>query len=145
MRAWCASDQLSEKSWYPTCRKLSHFKILCQNGMHSFLWNANFTGYISFCNSSVSHYNIMDFIDHFWRCNSDRPSSRLCLPRLNSATHLFTVAYEGASFPSVAIISLLISLINNLYMLRYMGQWPTYLNKNIVLYCIVLYCIVFRC
>ena len=36
-------------------------------------------------------------------------SSRLCLPHLNSATHLFTVAYEGTSFPSVATISLWIS------------------------------------
>ena len=52
-------------------------------------------------------------------------SSRLCLPRLNSATHLFTVAYEGASFPSVATISLWISLGVKPFLCKY---WITALS-----------------
>ena len=73
--------------------------------------------YVSLCNLSVTYNHTMDLSDYFGSYHNDRPSqsgssSRLSLPCLNSATHLFTIAYERVSF-QISMKTLFMQILNH--------------------------------
>ena len=73
--------------------------------MDAVLGDTQLSGNVMFRYSSVCYDDVMNHGDGL--CGGSEWSSRLSLPRLNSAAHLFTMLYEGASFPNVITKDLL--------------------------------------
>ena len=133
MCAWCASDQLSEVL-VPNMPKVFSFQdpLFRMECTLSCEMPTVLAIYLSLTLLSVITISwtllTISGIATVTGLPGQGSSSRLCLPRLNSATHLFTVAYEGASFPSVATISLWISLGVKPFLCKY---WITALSLTL--------------
>ena len=121
----CASDQLSEV-WVPNgLRVLSYpdfpysFVSLCSSSA---------TTTISWTLVTVSGLATVTGLPELGS------SSRLSLPRLNAATHFFTVVYKRASFPSDVISRSFMQILNHRWFSNFVlfakGMCPGYFTCN---------------